>query len=102
MSGVTWGDDSTRIRLFRTAARVAAHFYEAVDLYAAGQPNPSTDHVEDLNARWILLQGDQTVVQYERTLQKELLPLEGKWPFDHIRTELAKSFAHDRRLSELN
>ncbi len=101
MTEVTWGDDSIRIRLFQTATRVSAHFYEAVAL-GAGESVPSPDHVEDLNARWLLLRGDQTVVQYEQTLQKELLPLKGKWPFDYIRTELAKSFAHDRRLSDLN
>jgi hypothetical protein len=102
MSGVTWGDDSARIRLFQTATRLSAHFYDAVATDAADQRGVSTDHVEDLNARWLLLDGDLTVEQYVRSLEKELLPLEGKWPFDHIRTELAKSFAHEKRLTDLN
>jgi hypothetical protein len=99
MSEVTWGDDSIRIRLFQTATRAAAHFYGAVAATAAGDP---AKHLEDLNKRWLLLEGDQTVIEYERSLQNELLRLAGEPVFDHIRTELGKTFAYDQRLWDVN
>jgi hypothetical protein len=102
MSEVTWGDDSIRIRLFQTATRVSAHFYDAVAGAAGSGAGLSSKHLEDLNKRWLLLEGDQTVIEYERSLEKQLLPLAGDPVFDHIRAELAKTFVYDQRLWDLN
>jgi hypothetical protein len=102
MSVVTSGDDSKRVRLFRTAVRVAAHFYDAVARNPGAQTSRSPSHLEELNKRWLLLRGDQTVVGYEQSLQKELLPLQGEPVFDHIRGELSKPFLCDQRLGHVN
>jgi hypothetical protein len=102
MSEVSWGDDSIRIRLFRAATRISAHFYDAVAGTAGSGTGLPSKHLEDLNKRWLLLEGDQTVIEYERSLEKQLLPLAGEPVFDHIQTALAKSFAYDQRLWEIN
>lgn len=99
MSRVTWGDDTLRIRLFKTATRLSTHFYDATAQSSSDAP---LDDVEELNRRWLLLKGDKAIGDYEQLLEKELLPLEGQAPFDHIRTELAKPFEHDDRIWELN
>jgi hypothetical protein len=49
-----------------------------------------------------LLEGDQTVSEYVKTLLKELQPLQGEPLFDQIRSELAKSFSFEQRLRDLN
>ena len=82
MSEVTWGDDSIRIRLFQTATRLSAHFYDAVAGTAGSGAGLPSKHLEDLNKRWLLLEGDQTVIEYERSLEKQLLPLAGEPVFD--------------------
>lgn len=102
MAQVTWGDDSIRIRLFQTATRLSAHFYDAVGVVAGGSTGKPSSHLEDLNQRWVLLKGDQTVSEYVARLEKELFALAGEPVFDRIRTELAKTFSHEQRLWELN
>jgi hypothetical protein len=99
-ANVTWGDDSLRIRLFQTAVRVSAHFYDAVARSPVG--NNLEAHLDNLNNRWRFLKGDQKVIEYERSLQKELLPLVGQPVFDYIRQALAKPFAYESRLWGLN
>jgi hypothetical protein len=98
MSAVTFADDSIRMRLFQAAVRLATHFFEASE---AGHSNGPA-HVERLNQRWELLEGDQTVSEYVQTLESELEPLKGQPLFDHIRSQLANPFSFDQRLLELN
>jgi len=102
MSDVTWADDSKRVRLFQVGVRLAAHFYDAMAKSGSAQPDRSPSHADELNKRWQMLSGDQRVVEYERSLSKELSPLAGEAVFDHIRGELEKSFPYEKRLRELN
>jgi len=98
MANVTFGDDSIRIRLFQAALRLATHFFEANE---AGHSNGSAN-IEELNERWQLLKGDQTVSKYVETLLNELQPLKGQPLFDHIRSKLAKPFSFEQNLLRVN
>lgn len=96
---IGWGDDSLRIRRFQAAVRVSAHFYDAL---AREEVDGVNGHVDELNSRWLLLKGDQTVLGYELALQNELIPLQGKPIFDYVREQLGTRFSYDDHLWELN
>jgi hypothetical protein len=104
MSRVTWGDDSIRIRLFQTALRISAHFYDAVNHADWGGNKNLLQHLEDLNKRWLILSQGQEyrVDQYPGVMVNELLPWQGQPIFDHIRVELAKPFAYEARMWQVN
>jgi hypothetical protein len=100
-TAVTWRDDLMRTRLFKAATRVSAHFYEAAD--RTTEESQSAEQVERLNQRWqMVADTDRTVAEYVERFEKELLVLKGEAIFDHIRTQLAKPFACEERLSHLN
>jgi hypothetical protein len=102
MPDVTWADDSKPIRLFQIGVRLSAHFYDAMAKTASAKTDRSPSHVDELNKRWLMLSGDQTIPEYEERLQKELFPLAGEAVFDHIRVELAKPFHYDQKLVQIN
>jgi len=102
MPDVTWVDDAKPVRLFQVGVRLSAHFYDAMAKTASAKVGRSPSHIEELNKRWLMLSGDQTIPEYEETLQKELFPLAGEAVFDHIRAELAKPFPYDQKLVQIN
>jgi hypothetical protein len=104
MPTITWGDDSTRGRLFQTGLRIAAHFYDAVGKTNWASDQKLLQHLEDLNKRWLIVAGgpEYEVAEYATVMAKELMPWEGQPLFDHIRSALAKPFAPDRRLEQVN
>jgi hypothetical protein len=98
VSHVTFADDSIRIRLFQAAVRLAAHFFEARD----ARHSDGSANAEQLDKRWLLLEGDHTVSEYVKKLRQELEPLKGQSLFDHIRSQLAKPFSFDQSLLKVN
>jgi hypothetical protein len=104
MSRVIWGDDSIRVRLFQTAFRISAHFYDAIDHAEWGGNKSLLQHLEDLNKRWLTVAAGEEyrIDQYPDVMANELLPSRGQPIVDHIRIELSKTFAGDARIWQIN
>lgn len=104
MPNVAWDDDSIRIRLFQTAVRTSAHFYDAIASVMLPEGEGLFEQLEELHNRWLSLTRRQEceASEYPAVMQSELLPLRGHPIFDYIRTELGKPFECAVRLEDIN
>lgn len=108
MARITWGDDSIRTRLFRTALQLSTLFLRYIrDFDPAGSELSPLTLLEMLDKRWQLLadHGDQLPEGYCQAIRADLLSFTDKpgySVFRKIREELGNGFSCDQRLLDVN
>jgi hypothetical protein len=102
MDDVSFKDDSKKMRLLQVALRISDHFSKAAASLTGDDLERRDIHLDELTARFKLLDGDHEVSGFVEAFHSELKPREGTNLFDAIRSDLRQPYEYEQRLWELN